>query len=121
MAVTPQPFSPRVPQADIDDLRLRLARTRYPDQAPGAPWAFGTDVTYLRNLVDYWCTAFDWRAQEARLNSFPQFKVPLKGIDLHRTKSTASEPLSAAAMTHERHQWRRGCSAEHRAAETVTC
>ena len=53
MAVTPQPFSLHVPQADIDDLRLRLAKTRYPDQAPGAPWAFGTDVDYLRESVDY--------------------------------------------------------------------
>ena len=48
MAVTPQPFSLHVPQADIDDLRVRLAKTRYPDQAPDAPWAFGTDVDYLR-------------------------------------------------------------------------
>ena len=97
MAVTPQPFSLHVPQADIDDLRVRLAKTRYPDQAPDAPWAFGTDVDYLRGLVDYWRTTFDWRAQEAWLNAFPQFKVPLHGIDLHylhvQGKGPAPKPL----------------------------
>src|SRR5215472_2025929 len=67
----------------IADLRERLGHTRYPDQTPGAPWAYGTDVGYLRELVDYWRTAFDWRREEARLNAFPQYKVPLAGIDLH--------------------------------------
>ena len=47
------------------------------------PWAYGTDVAYLRGLVDYWRDGFDWRAEEAALNVFPQFRVPLDGIDLH--------------------------------------
>jgi microsomal epoxide hydrolase len=72
-----------VSDAAIADLRERLARTRYPDQAPGDPWAYGTDVGYLQQLVRHWHGRFDWRAQEARLNAFPQFKVPLHGIDLH--------------------------------------
>jgi pimeloyl-ACP methyl ester carboxylesterase len=55
------------------DLRERLARTRFPDQAPGAPWAYGADVGYLQEIVAYWRDRFDWRAQEARLNAFPQF------------------------------------------------
>jgi microsomal epoxide hydrolase len=54
-----------------------------PDQAPGEPWAYGTDVAYLRELLAYWRTGFDWRAQEAELNRWPQFKVPLHGIELH--------------------------------------
>jgi len=83
MATQPQPFTLTVPDHAIADLRERLARTRYPDQAPGAPWAYGTDVGYLQRLVAYWLTAFDWRTEEARLNSFPQYKVPLCGIDLH--------------------------------------
>ena len=49
----PQPFTLRVPDSDIADLRERLARTRFPDSAPGEPWAYGTDVDYLRSLVDY--------------------------------------------------------------------
>ncbi|HEY0418900.1 MAG TPA: epoxide hydrolase [Acetobacteraceae bacterium] len=81
--MTPAPFRLSVPESAITDLRERLARTRYPDQAPDAPWAFGTDVGYLRGLVEYWRDGFDWRAQEALLNGFPQFTVPLHGIDLH--------------------------------------
>ncbi len=54
-----------------------------PDQAPGDPWAYGTNVDHLRGLVDYWRTGFDWRAQEARLNAFPQFNTPLHDIDVH--------------------------------------
>lgn len=76
-------FALAVPDADIADLRERLARTRFPDQAPGEPWAYGTNVEYLRGLVEYWRTAFDWRAQEARLNAFPQFKAALHDIDVH--------------------------------------
>ena len=68
----------------LDDLRARLDRVRWPDEPPdGRPWQYGTDLTYLRGLVDYWRSGFDWRAQEARLNVFPQFVVPLDGIDLH--------------------------------------
>jgi microsomal epoxide hydrolase len=83
MAARPEPFTLRVPDEAIADLRDRLARTRFPDQAPGDPWAYGTDVGYLRQLVEYWRGAFDWRAEEARLNAFPQYKVPFSGIDLH--------------------------------------
>ncbi len=79
----PTPFRLSVPDDDITDLKSRLARTRFPDQAPDAPWAYGTDLDYMKELVPYWRDQFDWRAQEAALNAFPQFKVPLHGIDLH--------------------------------------
>ncbi len=58
-------------------IRVSLIRHRI------RPWAYGTDLGYLRDLVAYWRDTFDWRVQEARLNAFPQFKVPLHGIDLH--------------------------------------
>ena len=77
MVLRPQPFTLHVPDDDLTDLKARLARTRLPDQTPGAPWAYGTDLTYLRSLIEYWRTGFDWRIHEARLNAFPQFKVPL--------------------------------------------
>src|SRR3979490_922621 len=83
MTIKPTPFTLRVPDADIADLRDRLARARFPDQAPGEAWAYGTDVAYLRELAEYWRRDFDWRAEEAALNAFPQFRVPLDGIDLH--------------------------------------
>ena len=83
VTVTAQPFQLHISNDAIDDLRARLLRTRFPDQTPGEPWAYGTDLAYLRQLVAYWQTHFDWRAQEARLNAFAQFKVPLHGIDVH--------------------------------------
>ena len=79
----PKPFTLSVPQAVLDDLRARLARTRWPEVPPMEPWRTGTSVDYLRGLVEYWRDGFDWRAQEATLNAFRQFSVPLSGIDLH--------------------------------------
>ena len=83
MAADPVPFRLHVPEAEIADLRTRLDRTRFPDQAAGDAWAYGADLGYLRDLVAYWRDGFDWRAEEAALNAFPQFRVPLHGIDLH--------------------------------------
>jgi pimeloyl-ACP methyl ester carboxylesterase len=78
-----QPFSLHVSDSDLADLRDRLARTRFPDSAPGEPWAYGASVDYLRELVPYWRDRFDWRAAEARLNAFPQFKIERDDYDLH--------------------------------------
>jgi pimeloyl-ACP methyl ester carboxylesterase len=73
-----------VPDEVLDDLQRRLQHARWPDEPPGAePWQYGTDLRYLQRLVEYWRTGFDWRAHEAKLNAFPQFVVPLDGIDLH--------------------------------------
>jgi microsomal epoxide hydrolase len=80
---TPRPFILRVEDDAIAELRARISRTRLPDQAPEPPWTYGTDVDYLRGLLDHWRDGFDWRAQEARLNAFPQFRVALHDIDLH--------------------------------------
>ena len=91
----PKSFELRIPDADIADLRDRLARSRFPDQAPGEPWAYGTDVAYLRSLVEYWRDGFDWRAQEAALNAFPQFRVAVDGIDMHylHVPGTGKNPM----------------------------
>ncbi|CAN5664678.1 epoxide hydrolase [soil metagenome] len=93
--MTIRPFELHVPDADIADLRERLSRTRFPDQAPGAPWAYGTDLDYMRGLVEHWRDSFDWRAQEARLNAFAQYKVALAGIDLHylHVQGQGPEPM----------------------------
>lgn len=81
--MTPQPFTLEIADAAIADLKTRLGLTRFPDAAPGEPWAFGSSVAYVRDLVAYWKDDFDWRMEEAALNAFPQFKVPLHDIDLH--------------------------------------
>src|SRR5258705_8971831 len=83
MTIKPTPFTVRIADADIADLRDRLARARFPDQAPGDAWAYGADVAYLRELAEYWRNHFDWRADEAALKVFPQFRGPLAGNDFH--------------------------------------
>ena len=77
------PFQLQVPDSAIADLRARLERVRWPDEPPLEPWSTGTSVAYMQDLVRYWASGFDWRAWEAKLNSFRQFKVPLHGIELH--------------------------------------
>ena len=80
MSKQPAAFKLSVPAADIADLRERLGRTRFPDQAPGPAWEYGSNVAWMQKLVEYWRNNFDWRAQEARLNAFPQYKVRLHGF-----------------------------------------
>ena len=79
----PVPFRLSIPDQDIDDLRDRLARTRFPEQPPGDPWSTGTDLAWLRELVAYWLNGFSWRDAEAALNEHPNFMMPLDGIELH--------------------------------------
>jgi microsomal epoxide hydrolase len=83
MTATASPFRLHIPDAALEDLQTRLALTRLPDEAPEAPWKYGTSVAYLRDLLAYWRQGFDWRAEEAALNAFPQFRTKLNGIDLH--------------------------------------
>ncbi len=79
----PEPFELHIPEADLEDLRLRLSRARLPDPAPGEPWEHGTDVDWLAGLVEHWRDGFDWRAQEAALNAFPQFRSEIRGLPVH--------------------------------------
>ncbi len=78
-----EPFRIDVPQADLDDLRDRLARTRWPDELPGAGWDYGIPLDYTRELAEYWRTGYDWRAHEARLNEFGQFTTTIDGQRIH--------------------------------------
>jgi pimeloyl-ACP methyl ester carboxylesterase len=72
-----------VPDAVLSDLSQRLANTRWPDQLPGTGWQYGADTAYLRELVDYWQSDFDWRAHEARLNRFDHFRAQVGGMRIH--------------------------------------
>ncbi len=98
MSAAPEPFRLSVPDGAIADLKARLALTRFPDQAPDAPWAYGTDLAYMKDLVGYWRDGFDWRAQEAALNAWPQFKVPLHGIDAHYLHVPGNGPAPAPLL-----------------------
>ena len=78
-----RPFTIAVENSVLDDLRQRLADTRWPDEIPNTGWDYGSNLAYIKELVDYWRTDFDWRAQEAKLNAFNHFKSEVDGLDIH--------------------------------------
>jgi len=96
-----RPFRIDVPQVDLDDLRERLDRTRWPDELPGVGWAYGVPRDYLQELARYWRHEYDWRAAEAGLNEWPQFTTTIDGARLHfahiRSPESDATPL---VMTH---------------------
>jgi epoxide hydrolase len=78
-----QPFTINVPQPDVDDLRERLARTRWPDESPDDGWSRGVPLGYLKTLTAYWRDEYDWRDQETELNQYPQFTTEMDGQTIH--------------------------------------
>lgn len=98
-----RPFTIKVPQKSLTDLRRRLAATRWPDAVAGAGWDYGTDLAYLQELVAYWRDGFDWRAQELRLNRFAHFRAKVEGLDLHfiHERGKGERPLPIALF----HGW----------------
>jgi pimeloyl-ACP methyl ester carboxylesterase len=78
-----EPFVVDVPQATLDDLEVRLTRTRWPDEVEGAGWDYGTNLAYLQALVEYWRTRFDWRRQERAMNTLPHFRANIGGLGVH--------------------------------------
>ncbi|MFC5931792.1 epoxide hydrolase [Cryobacterium melibiosiphilum] len=83
MSNNPAPFVIHLHDDVLGDLRNRLRNTRWPDEAPGAPWSQGTDRTVLRSLVDEWAEGFDWREQERALNRYPHFMAEISGTKVH--------------------------------------
>jgi microsomal epoxide hydrolase len=76
----------------LEDLRERLRRTRWPDEVEAAAWDYGTSLPYLQDLVNYWSTSFDWRAQEQRLNAFHHFRARLDGLAIHFIRERGRGP-----------------------------
>jgi pimeloyl-ACP methyl ester carboxylesterase len=83
MMPTITPFRIEVEDAVLADLRDRLRRARFPQQLPDAGWDYGTERGYLQQLVAYWSEGYDWRAREARMNSFEQFRTEIDGTGIH--------------------------------------
>jgi pimeloyl-ACP methyl ester carboxylesterase len=81
MAVTP--FKVEVSDAVLKDLKDRLDNTRWPDEIPGSGWDYGANLDYIKELVEYWRTKFDWRAQEKLINSLSHFKTDVDGLGIH--------------------------------------
>ena len=81
-----------IPQADLDDLADRLARTRWPDELPGVGWSRGVPLDYIKELAEYWREGYDWREWEAKLNSYPQFTTAIDAQNIHFLHVRSSEP-----------------------------
>lgn len=94
-------FTISTEQSAIDQLKQRLAQARWPHELSDAGWSLGTDGSYLRELVEYWQHSYDWPQQQAYLNSFPQFRAEIEGMNIHfvhvRGKGSNPTPI---VLTH---------------------
>jgi pimeloyl-ACP methyl ester carboxylesterase len=79
----PEPFRIAVPDEVPADLRERLARTRFPDEVPDTGWEYGANLAYVRELIDYWRTKYDWRVQEKAINRFAHFRAKVDRLGIH--------------------------------------
>jgi epoxide hydrolase len=87
-----RPFKIAIPQKELKDLQKRIEKTRWPSEIPGEGWTRGMPLDYTKKLADYWFTSFDWRKQEAALNSYPQFIAEIDGQPIHFLHVRSSEP-----------------------------
>ena len=95
------PFRIEVPQAALDDLQDRLRRAAWPDELPGAGDSYGQSGSRIRALARYWLDSYDWRATEARLNSYPQFRTEIDGETIHFLHVRSSRPdATPLILTH---------------------
>ena len=90
-------FKVAVSQQVLDDLKNRLQNTRWPGEAQGSGWNFGTSESYLKDLVGYWSTQYDWRKHESFLNKYPQYIAEVNGVKIHfqyiKGKGKNAKPL----------------------------
>lgn len=93
--MTLQTFKVQIPQETLDDLQQRLARTRWPDEISGAGWDYGSNLSYMKDLLDYWQSHFDWRAQEEKINRFSHFRASIDNFGIHfiHERGKGSNPM----------------------------
>jgi pimeloyl-ACP methyl ester carboxylesterase len=87
-----RPFKVQVPQAALNELRRRVAATRWPDNETVADGSQGVQLAKLQELVRYWGTGYDWRKAEAKLNALPQFMTTIDGVDIHFIHVRSRQP-----------------------------
>ena len=92
MSTTIEPFTLAIEQAALDDLRRRLAATRWPEKETVVDWSQGAPLSHVRALCDYWAKDYDWRRCEAMLNGFGQFKTEIDGLEIHFIHKRSPNP-----------------------------
>lgn len=112
------PFRIAVPDADLDDLLLRLARTRWPEAECVDDWTQGIPLSYTRELADYWAHEYDWRAREAALNRFDQFTTEIDGLDIHFIHQRSPHPDAFPLLI--THGWPGSVVEFHKVIEPLT-
>src|SRR5262245_42158803 len=96
-----RPFTVDIPEADLEDLRARIAATRWPTKELVADRSQGVQLATMKELARYWATDYDWRRCEARLNALPQFVTEIDGVDIHFIHVTSPhESALPLIMTH---------------------
>jgi pimeloyl-ACP methyl ester carboxylesterase len=92
-----QPFQINIEQSILDDLKQRIANTRWTDEIENSKWEYGTNESYLKELCSYWQNTFDWKKQEEYLNTFKHYKTTVDGVGIHfihqRGEGKESVPL----------------------------
>src|SRR2546429_1451557 len=92
-----EPFRIDIADAEVDELRIRLRRTRWPEKEPVDGWSQGVPLCWLEALCRYWADEYDWRTTERRLNGIPQFRTEIDGVAIHflhvRSPNPSATPL----------------------------
>ncbi|MDV2480726.1 epoxide hydrolase [Methanoculleus sp. Wushi-C6] len=96
-----QSFRIDIPEPVLDDLRERLIHTRFPDEVEGSGWDYGTNLSYMEEIVDHWLNRFDWRAREEELNGHSHFRTEIDGVGIHfiHERGRGPDPLPLV-LTH---------------------
>lgn len=113
-----RPFRIDVPDADLDDLKDRLARTRWPEPETVDDWSQGIPLAYTRELAEYWADGYDWRTREAALNRFDHYVTELDGLDIHFIHQRSAQPNAFPLLI--THGWPGSIVEFHKVIEPLT-
>lgn len=95
----------RITDGELVDLQSRLANARYVDHVEDTQFHYGFNSEYLKEVVEYWRTKYDWRAEEAKLNAYPQFLTQIEGLDIHFVHVKPSKPAKRVVPIMVIHGW----------------
>ena len=113
-----RPFRIDVPEATLDDLRRRLAETRWPEEETVDDWSQGAPLAWIQDMCRYWGNGYDWRARESRLNRFDQYITAIDGLDIHFVHQRSPHPEAKPLII--THGWPGSIVEFHKVIEPLT-